>query len=303
MKRLWISAVLGAVLCGAPAFCLWAQDATDAEQPAGKSEISAAQRKVLEDDLDRAIQLLKDNQHATFMNDYIPLDELREFRSEKLDLNEVARQIQTNQTVGARHIALLQSARAGLFQGNDDEVVIVPAPTPDELKPEPIPVFSPLREVKDLKGYGSDFPKALTAGIADLKAKKFSEFVSSMLPASEVGRLNQTEQLEMTASLFTLYPEMATAMIADLEAIAKMKPAADGDLVKVTLKGDGRDAESREIRFQLSGGHWRFFDQALEMDDTIRPLLSGQATIASEIPILIMERVRDHWRIKQWPRN
>ncbi len=304
MKRLWVYLVWGAVLFGAPAICLLAQDPPGAGKPEAASEISEAQRLVLKADLDRAIQLLKENQQVTFLNDYTPLDDLREMRSEKKDLNEVARRMQSNKRAGAELIALLQRARDGQFEGNDDEVNIVPVPSPDDLQPELIPVAQPLRKVTDLKGYGSDFPKALAAGIADLKAKKFGEFMGSMLPASEVGRLNQTDQLEMTASIFTLYPELSTAMIADLEAVAKLNSKVVGNLVQVTLKGDAPDAESREVRFQLSGGHWRFFDQALAMDDTVRPLLEGQAKFESILePILVMERVRDHWRIKQWPKR
>lgn len=304
MIRLRVYLVFVAALIGVRVIELLAEDSPKTEKPGAVSQLSETQRQVLEADLDRAIQLLKENQQVTFLNDYIPLEDLREMRGEKKDLNEVARRMQSNKSAGAELIAHLQSARNGQFEGNDDEVTIVPAPSPDDQPSESIPVAQPLRNVTNIKGYGSDFPKALAAGIADLKAKKFEVFMGSMLPASEVGRLNQTDQMEATSSIFTLYPELSTAMIADLEAVAKLNPKVDGNVVKVTLEGDAPDLESREIRFQLTGGHWRFFDQALEMDDTVRPLLTDQAKFESmSQPILVMERVRDHWRIKQWPKR
>ena len=306
MNRFWICLWLLAALHGVSSGPLLAQDQPASPQKTGEvaSKLSGAQRKVLEDDIDRAIKLLQEKQMATFFEDYSPVEGLRMMRAEKLDAKKIDRSI--NHDHVASLVTLLQQAKAGLFAGDDNEVAVLQKLSDEPVKPEPIPIAQPLQDVKEVTGYGADFPKALAAGIADLKAKKFEAFLQAMLPASEVARLVQTDQLKMTASVFTLYPEMATAMIADLEAISQKKPQPEKELVTVKLPGQIPESAEREIRFQLSGGHWRFFDQAQEMDATLHPLLDSQEKIdafVAPIPILTFERIRDHWRIKDWPRN
>lgn len=268
--------------------------------------ISVHQRQVLDADIERAIQLIDNKNIETLIDDYFPIGDLQRLRSQKQSLADMAKTLQRRPEMLVFLKEQLELARKGVWDGNADEVTAyLNAETSDTEQPASLPAVNATPHVGIAKGYGMEFPVVLKTAVAELKAKKYETFLVAMLPLSEVARLDQSSQLDVTAAIFETHPEMAAAMISDLEAIAKLNPQPKGSLVSVPLPSPISGESPREIRFQLVAGNWRFFDQTSEVQKTLVPILKSEPKVAVSNTgagaALEFERIRDHWRIKRLP--
>ena len=264
----------------------------------------AEHQAMLLKDIEHALSLLKDDKVEQFIEDYYPIDMARKLRQ----LNRVtnaASDLRRTKSVLKRFESKLTKCQAGTIEGTNHEVLFMPATEPAAAEVPATPA-APVKPVEpDLKGYGGDVTKALQLAIADLKAKKYDAFIQQMLPVSEVVRLNEYELVAETALVFEQNPALAAAMIADLEALAKLPLKAVGDTVTATLVGRDKNETKREVRFQKVGGSWRFYDQVTETRTQIEQLSARaekmQSNPAAFEPILKFERIREHWRLVELP--
>ena len=271
-------------------------------EPAPPAGPDAEHQAMLLQDIEHALALLKDDKVEQFIEDYYPIDIARKLRQANR-LTNAASDLRRTKAVLKRFESKLTKCQTGVIEGTNNDALIMPAAVAvDEVAP-----VTPTKPAEDasVKGYGGDLKSGLRLAIADLKAKKFEIFVQYMLPVSEVTRLSSNELLAETARVFEDNPKLALAMIADLEALAKLPQKADGDTVTATLIGRDKNESQREVRFQKVGGSWRFYDQLTEAQAQIDQLSSRSEKMQSDPtafePILKFERIREHWRLVELP--
>ena len=276
--------------------------------PAGETPVAPApdaeHQAMLLKDIEQALSLLKDDKIEQFIEDYYPIDVARKLRQ----LNRVtnaANDLRRTKSVLKRFESKLTKCQTGTMEGTNNDVLFMPAAEPVAAEVPATPVAPAKPAETAVKGYGGDVNKALQLAIADLKAKKYDAFIQQMLPVSEVDRLNENELVAETVLVFAQNPTLATAMIADLEALAKLPLKAVGDTATATLVGRDKNEAKREVRFQKVGGSWRFYDQVTETQTQIEQLSARaekmQSNPAAFEPILKFERIREHWRLVELP--
>ena len=281
--------------------------ATAAGVPVAAEEtISKEQRAILLEDVTRAHTLLKTDGIEQFIEDYYPINLVRPARQRQV-IGNMANDLRRSKATLKRLEKKLEQCQAGTINGNDSDVTFMPPAEPAPAKPAVVaPVVKPVVQVAPAPaGYGKELLPALTLASADLKAGKFKVFVEKMLPATEVARLTTSEQIETTTQVLTDNPEMVKSMLADMAEIAKLKPKAVENLVQVTLPGRTKGETPREIRFQLVGGSWRFFDQSSDVHAKREVLMEKagnmEANPGAFEPVLKFERIREHWRLLELP--
>lgn len=263
----------------------------------------AAHSESLQADIDRALALISEDKLEELIQDYYPVEMVRALRKKQTTAN-VANDLRRAKAVLRKLQDRLTRSRNGRLDGNNDEVVTFPSnePAADAAIPATPAEQSSNSEVP---GYGDDLQAALEAAIIDLKANEFEAFIQKMLPVSAVEKLLADEQLAFTAKQYELYPEMAQATIADLEAIRQLSVKPEGDLVRLQLSGRTPGEKEREVRLQRVGGSWRFYDQASELQPGIDRLMERGEKLAADPnafePLLKFERIRDHWRLVELP--
>ncbi len=264
----------------------------------------AEYQAMLLQDIEHALSLLKEDKVEQFIEDYYPIDVARKLRQ----LNRVtnaANDLRRTKSVLKRFESKLMKCQTGTMEGTNHDALFMPAAEPAAADVPATPTASAKPAETAVKGYGGDVNKALQLAIADLKAKKYDAFIQQMLPVSEVDRLSENELVQETALVFEQNPALAVAMIADLEALAKLPLKAVGDTVTATLVGRYKNEAKREVRFQKVGGSWRFFDQVTETQTQIEQLSARaekmQSNPAAFEPILKFERIREHWRLVELP--
>lgn len=274
---------------------------------AAEETISKEQRAILLEDVTRAQTLLKADKIEQFIEDYYPINLVRPARQRQV-IGNMANDLRRSKAVLKRMEKKLEQCQSGTIEGNDTDVTFMPGTEPPTAKPAEEPVVkapSVKPAIPTLPGYGKELLPALALASADLKAEKFPEFVEKMLPVTEVARLTASEQLESTAQVLTDNPKMVQSMLADMAEIAQLKPKSVGNLVQVTLPGRSKGETPREIRFQLVGGSWRFFDQSSEVETQVGMLLEKaekqEANPGALGAVLKFERIRDHWRLLELP--
>lgn len=263
-----------------------------------------AHSAILKADIARALQLLKDDQLETLIEDYYPVETVRTLRKRQAIAN-TASDLRRTKAILRRWEDRLTRSLSGRIEGNNDEASAYPAPptaAPPNASSSPVPSAATL---PDLPGYGDDLTVALKAAIADLKAKQYEAFLTHMLPIAEVVRLQEDQQLAFTVQQFELHPEMAPTMLADLETLLKGKLAITGDIASSELPGRSPGEKPRSVRLQRAGGSWRFFDQSAETREAIEQVKQRGSQMAADPaafdPLLKFERIRDHWRLVELP--
>ena len=260
-----------------------------------------AHKALLLQDIEQALLLLKDDKLEQFIEDYYPIEMMKGLR--RLDgLTKTANDLRRTKSVLKRFESKLTKCRTAVIEGNNNNVVFMPV---EEAAEEPLPVAVAPATTAPLKGYPGELKQALPLAITDLKAKQYEVFIQQMLPVSEVNRLTSSELLAETALLFEEHPTLAPAMIADLDALAKLPLKAEGNLIQATVPPRDKNDVQREVRFQKVGGSWRFYDQTTEAQALIDQLAAQADKMASNPaafePILKFERIREHWRLVELP--
>ncbi|RLS55218.1 MAG: hypothetical protein DWH91_09855 [Planctomycetota bacterium] len=262
------------------------------------------QSAILKADIARALQLLKDDQLETLIEDYYPVEAVRTLRKRKA-IGNTASDLRRSKAILRRWEDRLTRSLSGRFEGNNDEAFAYPAPPSAAAPNAPSQPVQSAVTLPELPGYGDDLTVVLKAAIADLKAKQYETFLTHMLPVAEVVRLQEDQQLAFTASQFELHSELAPTMLADLETMLKGKLAITGDIASGELPGRSPGEKPRAVRLQRTGGSWRFFDQAAETREAIEQVKQRGSQMAADPaafdPLLKFERIRDHWRLVELP--
>lgn len=260
----------------------------------------AAYKESLMKEIDRAIQLIQDDKIEQLVEDYYPYETYRVVRKRSA-IKNFAADLRLSKALLRQLQSRLVACRQATLSGNNDEVQFLPVIEEEgkvaKTGPEPLP------ELPQIDGYGSDFGAVLKKSISDLKAENYEEFLTRILPLRVLQTLTEQGTLEMAAEQYKTNPQLAKLMLADLEAIAKAPAKPAKDLIQLTLLGRNQFEAPREIRFQLSGGSWRFFDQATEIR-TEQNLVIANAEVPRDShaeSILTFERIRDHWRLVELP--
>ena len=260
-------------------------EASTAIQGNGPSE--AAKQSLLVE-VERAIQLIESDQIEPLIDEFFPTESVRTLRKEG-SLTEAAKSLKDRGDAIPNLLSRLEQCRTGLTEGNDWDIQFVPNLAGAEA-PNPAAM---------VEGYGDDFRQVLERGGADLKAGKYEEFLTSVLPLAEVLELKRTDQLEAVAEQFRTYPALVASMSADFEAMSQTQAQPEDGAIRLGLSGSSDDEGTREVRWQLVGGSWRFFDQTTEAKDRIKQVEKDAGLVRA---ILKFERVRDHWRLTELPK-
>jgi hypothetical protein len=189
------------------------------------------------------------------------------------------------------------NAAPGTVPGDvPDKTPTVPqtrATAPLELSTEPVP------------GYSGELASVLEQAVGSLQADDLKAFIENMFPIGEVQRLRGAEPYAEVLERLEQYPDMKTQMIADLQAAAKTKAVMDetGTVATITLPGRGKNAPERTLQFEQVEGHWRLFNAAGPIRETIAAQLKNEPPELPTQPGRLgrrkfqLERLGTQWRI------
>lgn len=273
---------------GGPQLAIAARGEGPASPAKGGNGPSEAMKKSLLVEVERAIQLIESDQIEPLIDEFFPTESVRSLRKDG-SLEAAAASLKESGVAIPNLLSRLEQCRTGLIEGNDSEVQFVPNLTGDQ---------SP-NSTAQIEGYGDDFLQVLRKGGAALKAGQYEEFVTRVFPIAEVLELQRTGQLEAIAQQFRSNPALVVAMGADFEAMLQAEPEPKDGAIRLGLSGQSDDEGIREVRWQLVGGSWRFFDQTTEAKERIQQVERDAGYVRA---ILKFERVRDHWRLTELPK-
>ena len=108
-------------------------------------------------------------------------------------------------------------------------------------------------------GYGDDLPTVLEKATADLEEGKLSEYLTHMLPVSEL-KVHDIARLEQRLKNT---PNAVSQIIKDLEEMADSEPELqeNGSVAAYKISTSIRTRSSnRTVKLQKTGDHWRLYD-------------------------------------------
>lgn len=287
--KVFATAVAGVVL----AMSVWQGMGYAQPKPA------ASEPKIADDlaDLERALEA-KD--YATFIEKYVPVEDLRQIRKQNI-LNQVGQQFAARPE-SAKLLALVKKLKTltptydpskgeATFTmpelvGTDAESIVPPDPTG---KPGP--------------GYGGDLKAVLAACVVDIDKADWKTFVAKMYPAREAARLQDSGELQTLIATLDAHPGMREQLRADLKQMQALQPRITGNVAEFTLKR--RALPDRTVKLQKSGADWRFFDNSAAVTAEIQKIAALKLPdfkAASDEGQVRFERIGGNWRFVKMPR-
>ena len=275
------------------------------------------------DDVKRARQLLQEKSFEEFAEEYLPIEELRRIRS-NTSIKQMASQLKSHEAASSKIqplMLMLERAQTGTWEFSHDDSQVTMTFFLKDYQPK-TKTQKTVATDPDAPGLGAELPHVFDEAIKLLEAKDYQNFVIKIFPLSEVQRYvaPKSEAEAELAVVLRDNPDMATAMLADLQALRKLKPKMDsGDgatfelpltikaseqvAPKTSPKGKPEEASatSRQIRFQKVRGHWRFYDHRAEMSKVISELDVNYDPDAPAPETISWERFGKHWRLKNQP--
>lgn len=255
-------------------------------------------------DIGNALQLLEQKKYAEFMERFAPAEELRRIR--RADATDQAAKAFTQRPEAAKKLLdLLKSLkdRKPRFDSSGNLATFEFDSTPPaEREPAPAKVVATPPAPKPPQGFGKDWKKAVASAQQALQADKAEEFIDKFLSVSESVRLQNPENRGPFLLRLKSLPEVKKQILADLKAMASLKPemSDDGKVASFVLKGE--DIPDRTVRLSLESGDWRLFDGNQRVEEWIRK--NEQAKPASAPPRsttrVEFERLGDGWRFVEW---
>jgi hypothetical protein len=270
--------------------------------PQSTTPDTSAEHRAVKAAVSRAAQLLKDQKHEEFIEEYFPVDRLRAARAAD-PTNGVQRVAQSMQAAPQRVQKLIELLeRCESLQ-----------PSVDRPRGEAVFVLAPVLAAEDgeepsaqntaagspANGLGDDLSEVLKQAAELLRRKAHADFVTSMFPVKELDRI-QLREGGMDEILLVLeqQPQMVQAMLQDLEELQTLDPAkSEADLIEFELPPPVKSEPPRIVRFQLVGGNWRCFDNSSQMRAQIRQYAAGAAGPAPGETTIPWERIGQDWRL------
>ena len=297
-------------------------------QGPGKPGSPAAREPDLAADLEAAIRTVEQNDFATFLERYAPVDVLRRLRQQDLverAAKVMAGQPQTKQQLLAVLKALQKQTpkfdkSRGLATLEFDPLVHGVDSIPGELH---VPATDDLK----LVGLGGDLNKVLAEATRLLAAGEFQTFVEGLFPASELARLQEPSAMQDLLIQFRATaespktpptalrpvpnkpnsnvpvadtPSLLQALQADFKLLQTLTPElTDKGRVAVFRIDPKNQQPVRVIKFQRTGNDWRLFDNA----DRVTAELTRQAKLKpnSAVTTVQLERIGGNWRFVELP--
>ncbi len=268
-----------------------------------------------------ALTLLEQKKYKEFFENYAPTEELRQMRQQNaLDkaaaefgnaphsqlLHDLMKYLETqtpqlSDDGGLATFTVPEDWRSPAPAGTepavpDDATPGIPetrATAPVELSTEPVP------------GYSGELASVLEQAAQALQADDVKAFIENMFPIGEVQRLRGAEPYAEVLERLSENPDMKTRMIADLQAAAKATPVMDatGTVATITLPPAGKNALERTLRFEQVEGHWRLFNAAGPIRESVAAQLKNQPPVLpNQTPEpdprqFQLERIGTQWRI------
>jgi hypothetical protein len=156
-----------------------------------------------------------------------------------------------------------------------------------------------------VSGYSGELASVLEQAAQALESDDVPAFIENMFPIGEVQRLRGAEPYAEVLERLAGNPDMKKRMIADLKEAAKATPVLDesGTVATITLPATGKNALERTLRFEQVEGHWRLFDAAGPIRETVAAQLKNQPPVLPnqtrepDKREFQMERIGTQWRI------
>lgn len=259
------------------------------------------------DDLKEAVEMLEHGQIALFYADFLPMSERERILHSKAPLAD-----RPSQELNELKVQLTSAMDAKpTFNRTRTLAQIDYVLKPIEEVPEQEPETSGLLPVEPngpSVGFGPDLSTALFAAVGNLNAGRIENFVRGMYALPELARVTQNDQMDRLIFRLTRNPEMIRAMIRDLEqsATTQAQLSTEGgiSLATISLPPTTENSQSRQLKFDLIDGNWRFHDGQRASREAQRKLLSapisGYSIPGSRLTLLLVWEI-DSWKLLRAP--
>lgn len=255
-----------------------------------------------------ALGTLEEPDYRQFLEYYAPVHILQSARRQPGGVTATAKRIAGDETATKffKDLATrLRKARQAKPEFNEEktiarfEFVLEPA---RKLKPAELPFGSTAKKKMTVKGYGGNLAAVLDNARAALNARDYSEFLSRMLPVTDL----QREDVNKLTKRLKSSPAVVERMVADLKLLQGETPKLEqkGTLAVFRIKRTqtneagrkkGIKLPDRVFKFQKVGGHWRLYDNTKAM--VAAAAKAKVRTVPAVRGMLVMEKFRDHWRV------
>ena len=291
-------------------------DKKDADKDSGKKsakKMTRAEKKEAAIEEARAavkemIRKLGKGEYQEFMHQHIPIDEyVRQLRSGQpieIPLSAIPQLVQMATTLGQLQdgdATIDPTGRVVTFKVKEDVKIVKAIENPYSKKADDVPA------------YEGDLSDVIAAALKDLKAEKYEECLSRLIPPSTIHMMKTDGRWDGMMESMSSDSLMVITLIADLTELSKAEAAMDGDTAEFRLPhvihvvvGRGgdfeeEDAEDRVIRFSKINGAWRFFDRNAKTVEELDAALKREAKGEISEDQLVVEKIGSDWRLLQVP--
>ncbi len=253
------------------------------------------------------IRKLGKGEYQEFMHQHIPIDEyVRQLRSGQpieIPLSAIPQLVQMATTLGQLQdgdATIDPTGRVVTFKAKEDVKVVKVIENPYATKAVGVPA------------YDGDLPDVIAAALKDLKAEKYEDCLSRLIPPSTIHMMKTDGRWDGMMESLSADSLMVKTMMADLAELSKAEASMDGDTAEFRLPhvihvvGRGGDTEEedgddRVIRFSKINGAWRFFDSNAKTVEELDAALKREAKGEISEDQLVVEKIGSDWRLLQVP--
>lgn len=306
-RRLCGAIVVGLTLFADSPGVLSQQSTTKTTRPNEAVKTPQAQvRAALED----AIKRLDSGDLHGFLEYYLPVDELRQIRLQKLRTKQIADEVKQNpqqlEAIRERLVKALKSK--GWVVDETESIVTIDLTKITEAEPVKPPEYvEPKLTQVAINGYGDDLNTVLSKALAVAQSRKVDELIANMFPVGALREPGFDKRQKSLAAMSKEKPDLLKPMVADLKRMQSMKPKLvdNGNTAEFLFAGTDHIPE-RTVKLQKVDGNWRFFDQTTAARKAIakqqtRPL--REVNVIDDTTTLRMEKLGDAWRLMPAARN
>ncbi|MCA9084084.1 MAG: hypothetical protein KDA81_08520 [Planctomycetaceae bacterium] len=201
------------------------------------------------------------------------------------------------------------------WDGNSVQFLSEQDLTADGERPTTGNFFAEISSVAEQPGYGDQLANVLQAAIADLSAGRSEEFALKMFPPTAVAMMKAEGRWEAAVAQLNAGSKQSTLMQQDLARLASMTPSIQGNTATFTMErlvtsfADRRQPPvqvpdgTREIRFSLIDGHWRFYDNASQLHRQMAQAFEQEMPRlkSTDADQYALEKIDGQWRLKSLP--
>lgn len=252
------------------------------------------------------IRKLGKGEYQEFMHQHIPIDEyVRQLRSDQpieIPLSAIPQLVQMATTLGRLQdgdATIDPTGRVVTFTAKEDVKVVKVIENPYSKKSDDVPA------------YEGDLPDVIAAALKDLKAEKYEDCLSRLIPPSTIHMMKTDGRWDGMTESLSPDSSMIRTMIADLTELSKAEASIDGDTAEYRLPNiihvvasfsdEEEEAGERVIRFSKINGAWRFFDSNAKTVEELDAALKRDAKGEISEDQLVVEKIGSDWRLLQVP--